>query len=148
MSKNKAFCNELGLKTINFLYNNAYKVENYIVCGTRGWYVDEKLQNTANDVEYQKIVNREAQRLKMSLDEAKKLQENDEKILVFFHFPPVWADYSCEPIIEILKEYDIKRCYFGHIHGCYNVNGRFQHQGIDFNMISADYIDFIPLFIG
>ena len=63
-------------------------------------------------------------------------------------FYSYFADYSCDPILEILKEYDIKHCYFGHIHGCYNVNGHFNYQGIDFNMISADYLDFIPLFIG
>ena len=83
MSKNRAFTKENGFETIDFLYNNAYKVEDYIVCGTRGWYVDESLQNsTTNEPEYQKIVAREAQRLKMSLEEAIKLRENNEKIQV------------------------------------------------------------------
>ena len=90
MAKNRTFVNTNGFNSIDFLYNNAYKVEDYIVCGTRGWYVDEKLQNESSDPEYQKIINREAQRLKMSLEEAIKLKTANEQILVFLHFPPVF----------------------------------------------------------
>ena len=147
MSKNKAFCDEMGFKTIDFLYNNAFKVENYIVCGTRGWYVDEKLQNTTNEVEYQKIVNREASRLRISLDEAKKLQANNEQILVFFHFPPVFNNFVCEEIIDILLEYGIKNCYFGHIHGNYCVSKTTEFKGISFSLISADYLNFVPMIV-
>jgi len=149
VSKMKKFFSENDITTIDILNNNALEIENYIIAGSRGWFVDKSVQNTELNVDYEKIINREVIRLKMSLDNAKKLKEETQKeILVFFHFPPVWADYCCEPIIEILKECNIKRCFFGHIHGCYNVSGRFCYEGIEFNMISADYIDFIPLFIG
>ena len=148
MSKNKAFCEESGFNTIDFLYNNAFKVEDYIVCGTRGWYVDEKLQNTSNDnVEYQKIVNREASRLKMSLEKAKAIQEHNEQILVFFHFPPVFNNFVCEEIVNVLLEYNIKNCYFGHIHGTYCVPKTFEHKGISFTLISADFLNFVPMIV-
>ena len=126
MAKNKSFCNENNFKTIDFLFNNAFKVDEYIICGTRGWYVDEKLQNASNDVEYAKIVSREASRLRTSLEEAKKLQESNEQILVFFHFPPVFGSFVCDEFIDILLEYGIKNCYFGHIHGTYNVPKTFE----------------------
>lgn len=147
MAKNRAFLKEHSFDTIDFLFNNAYKVENYIVCGTRGWYVDEKLQNEANEPEYQKIVAREAQRLKMSLDEAVKLQENGEQILVFFHFPPVFKSFVCEELIEILNRYNIKNCYFGHIHGTYNVPRTFEYSGISFTLISSDFLSFVPMIV-
>ena len=147
MSKNRAFCDKLGLKTIDFLFNNAYKVEDYIICGTRGWYVDEKLQSTTNDVEYTKIVAREASRLRTSLEEAKKLQENDEQILVFFHFPPVFNSFVCEEFVDILQEYGIKNCYFGHIHGSYAVPKSTTYKGIAFTLISADYLNFVPMIV-
>lgn len=147
MSKNRAFCEKLGLKTIDFLFNNAYKVEDYIICGTRGWYVDEKLQSTTNDVEYTKIVAREASRLRTSLEEAKKLQENGEQILVFFHFPPVFNSFVCEEFVDILLEYGIKNCYFGHIHGSYNVPKTTTYKGVSFTLISADYLNFIPMIV-
>lgn len=147
MSKNRKFTEENGFKTIDFLFNNAYKVEDYIVCGTRGWYVDEKLQSTASDAEYDKIVTREASRLRMSLDEAVKLRENNEEILVFFHFPPVFGSFVCKEILDILKEYNIKNCYFGHIHGVYNVPRRFEHDGVNFTLASSDFSNFVPLII-
>ena len=147
MAKNRAFVVENRFETIDFLYNNAYKIENYIVCGTRGWYVDEKLQNEANEPEYQKIVLREAQRLRMSLDEAIKLRENNEQILVFFHFPPVFKSFVCNELLDILCEYGIKNCYFGHIHGTYNVPKTFEYNGINFTLISSDFLSFIPMIV-
>ena len=147
MAKNKSFCNENNFKTIDFLFNNAFKVDEYIICGTRGWYVDEKLQNAANDVEYAKIVSREASRLRTSLEEAKKLQESNEQILVFFHFPPVFGSFVCDEFIDILLEYGIKNCYFGHIHGTYNVPKTFEYKGISFSLVSADYLSFVPMII-
>lgn len=140
----KFFC-ENCINTIDILNNNALEVENYILAGSRGWFTDRSMQNTSGDVDYAKIINREVIRLKMSLDAAKKLREISKKeILVFLHFPPVWGDFRCEEILALLKEYEIKRCYFGHIHSCYNVPSAFEEDGVRFQLISADYLDFIP----
>lgn len=141
--------NENKITTIDILNNNAIEVENYIIAGSRGWFTDKSMQNsTQGDVDYDKIINRETIRLKMSLECAKKLKEDTNKeILVFFHFPPVWSDFCCESIIDLLKEYDIKRVFFGHIHGSYSVNGTFMYDNIKFQMISADFLDFLPCII-
>lgn len=148
MSKNRAYIKEKGFDSIDFLFNNAYEVEDYIICGTRGWYIDEKLQTSVNNAEYEKIVARECARLKLSLDEAKKLQNNSNKqILVFLHFPPVYGSFICQPMVDILKEYDISHCYFGHIHGVYNIPKTVNYQGIDFTLVSADYLNFIPMIL-
>ena len=149
VSKMKKFFCENCISSIDILNNNALEVENYIIAGSRGWFVDKSVQSTELNVDYDKIVNREVIRLNMSMESAKSLQNNNGKeILAFFHFPPVWSDYCCQPIIDTLKNYDIKRCYFGHIHGCYTSSGCFNYDGIEFRMVSADHLDFIPLFIG
>ena len=149
VSKMKKFFCENCIASIDILNNNAFEVENYIIAGSRGWFVDKSVQSTELNVDYDKIVNREVIRLNMSLESAKSLQSNNNKeIITFFHFPPVWSDYCCQPIIDTLKRYDIKRCYFGHIHGCYTQSGCFDYDEIKFHMVSADYLDFIPLFIG
>ncbi|MBQ3040839.1 MAG: metallophosphoesterase [Clostridia bacterium] len=146
MSKNRAYIEQRGFKSINFLFNNAYEIEDFIVCGTRGWYIDEKMQDLKTDAEYDKIVAREASRLKMSLDEAIKLRADSEKeILVFLHFPPVYGAFVCEPIIDVLKEYNIKNCYYGHIHGVYNIPRSTIYKDIKFTLISADYLNFVPM---
>ena len=144
----KIFC-ENCINTIGILNNNAIEVENYIVAGSRGWFVDKAVQNTELNVDYEKIVNREVIRLNMSLSEAKRLQNaTGKEILVFFHFPPVWGDYVCEPLIALLQKYEIKRCFFGHIHGVYTQPAAFDFEGIRFQMISADYLKFLPYHIG
>ena len=149
MTKNRKFVEENDFNTIDFLYNNAYIIEDFIVCGTRGWYVDEKLQmGNSKDVEYQKIVSREAQRLRISLEEAVKLQQQTNKqILVFFHFPPVFNGFVCKELVDILIEFNIKNCYFGHIHGVYNVPRCNEYSGINFTLISSDYCNFVPMIV-
>ncbi len=143
----RMFC-ENCITSIDILNNNAYPIENYIIAGSRGWFVDKSMQNTDQEIDYDKIINREVIRLKMSLEDAYHKQTADAKeILVFLHFPPVWGDFRCQPIINLLIEYNIKRCYFGHIHGCYAINGSFKVDKILFQMISADYLDFIPKII-
>ena len=145
---NRSFC-ENCITTIGILNNNAIEVENYIICGSRGWFTDSSMQTASQNVDYSKIINRELIRLKMSLECANKLRDTTNKeILTFLHFPPIWGDFKCDGIIELLKQYEIKRCFFGHIHSCYTVPSHFEEQGIDFNLISADFLDFVPLFIG
>ena len=101
-----------------------------------------------HDPEYQKIVAREAQRLKMSLEEAIKLRtEENERILVFFHFPPIFNSFVCDELVDILLEYGITNCYFGHIHGTYNVPRSFNYKGIDFTLISSDFLNFVPMIV-
>lgn len=138
-----------GITTIELLYNNAKEVENYIVAGSRGWFTDKSIQPTKSvNADHEKIINREVIRLKLSLNAAKEIQERTGKeILAFFHFPPVWGDFECKEILDVLKEYNISRCYFGHIHSCYTQSSVFKWENIEFRMISADFIGFIPQII-
>ena len=82
----------------------------------------------------------------MSLTKAKEIKERspEKEIIVFMHFPPYWSQKASDGLIEILKEFDIKRLYFGHIHGNYTEPPHFTYEGIEMHMISADYIEFIP----
>lgn len=145
VTKMNAFFEENDITTIDFLFNNAYETEDAIIAGTRGWYVEEKLQVTET-ADYQKIVNRENARLELSLKEAKKLQGDSSKpILVYFHFPPVFKDFRCDEFIETMKKYGIKNCYFGHIHSNYNIPKTVETDGILMTIIAADYLDFIPM---
>ena len=144
------FFAENQISTLNLLYNNAFVIENYIVCGTRGWFVEEGQQQTVGDVDYAKIVNREVLRLKLSLDAAMALKtgENaDKEILVFLHFPPIWNGFECKEIIDLLSSYGIRRCYHGHIHGTYHIPATKQVDELSIRMISSDFLNFTPFLI-
>ena len=133
------------ISSISLLNNNAIELDDFIVAGSRGWFTDKSMQNTNETVDYEKIVNRETIRLGLSLDAASKLSEKTGKeIIVFLHFPPIWSDFVCQPIIDLLKKHNIKRCYFGHIHGNYSQPDAFVYENIKFSLISADFLDFIP----
>ena len=149
MKKHNEFFEKIGVKTISFLYNNAYETEKFIIAGTRGWYHDEELVNTPNDTDFDKLTNRETLRLKMSLEDAVRLKEAspEKEILVFMHFPPFWNGKDSEPIINLLTEYGIKRVYYGHIHGNYTVSPEFVYKDIKMCIVSADYLNFTPKII-
>ena len=149
MKKHKEFFEKNSIQTISFLYNNAYETENFIIAGTRGWYHDEDASNIPDNTDFEKLTKREALRLKTSLNEALKIKEvsPDKEILVFMHFPPFWSGKESESIVQLLKEYGITRVYYGHIHGNYTVEPKFIHDGIEMNIISADYLGFIPKII-
>ena len=58
------FVQENYFENIDFLYNNSYEYENYIICGTRGW-------SSTEDGEDKKLLKREALRLELSLQKKK-----------------------------------------------------------------------------
>ena len=146
MTKMRAFTREHGFTTIDFLHNNAYRRDGFILCGSRGWYVEERLQNARDNADYAKIVAREAARLSLSIREAEALRSSpDDEILVYLHFPPVFRNFVCRELVDVLHEHSIRRCYFGHIHGVYNVPRCVEFEGIRMTLIAADYLNFVPM---
>lgn len=132
----------ISATSIDFLFNNAYKVENFIICGTRGWFPED---NYSPDDE--KIVNREAERLRTSILQGLKLKEENEacEILVFLHYPPAYGSVRCEKICEVLHQYQIKRVFYGHLHGAQKSKLVYQIAGASLTLVSADWIGFTPL---
>lgn len=130
------FLEENKFKNIDFIYNNSYLVENKILTGTRGW----NLLDTENS---SKMIKRESIRLQLAIEDVIKKYGDDKEIIVFMHYPPISNTNKKSDFLKILKQYDIKRCYYGHLHGK-------SHQdavegivdGIEFKLISADYLNF------
>ena len=147
-SKVHAFWKEHGFSTLHMLYNNAYLIEDRIICGTRGWFLDEKAQKTVSPTDFEKLCNREYLRLKLSLDEGVKLQKlygEHIPICVFLHFPPVWGEDRCENLLSLLEEYHVSRCYFGHIHGHYRAPLVSEYCGIPLTLVASDHLGFLPI---
>lgn len=136
-SKMNKFIEENHFDTIKILHNNSYSVGDISICGSRGWLYDSE------DDHDTLVLDREIGRIKLSLDSA----ENENKIL-FLHYPPVTTDSKCEKIIDVLNEYCIKKCYYGHLHGVaakYAIDDKV--DGIDFKLISCDRLGFMPKLI-
>ncbi|MBQ7314737.1 MAG: metallophosphoesterase [Clostridia bacterium] len=150
MQKHRLFFEAHGIRTISFLFNNAHDVGPYIVAGTRGWFQDDDAPSV-NGADAEKIQNRELLRLRTSLSEAVRLREASEdkerEILVFTHFPPLWADREWTPFLDVLEEFGIRRVFFGHIHGQYAIPPVMTARNIEFHLVSADFLDFLPKII-
>ena len=134
------FVQENYFENIDFLYNNSYEYENYIICGTRGW-------SSTEDGEDKKLLKREALRLELSLQDGIKNYGKEKEILVFMHYPPInnsnLIQNETNDFIRIMQKYNVKRCYYGHLHSNSiqeAVEGK--HFGIDFKLVSADGVDF------
>ena len=145
MKKHAEHFERNGITTVSFLFNNAHECEDFIIAGTRGWFFDEKNQRTQNPADFDKLVAREILRFKTSLTEAAALREaTGKEIIAFMHFPPVFAGFVSEGLISLMKEYGVKRLYYGHIHGNYTIAPTFTYEGIEMSIISADYLSFVP----
>ena len=110
-AKLERFCRDNNYTSFHFLHNNAYLRQGYIICGSRGWYTEDKKVTARNDTDAQKIIAREVGRLRTSLAAGKALQtgENaDVPIIVCLHFPPYFKDYACNALIDAMEEYGVK----------------------------------------
>lgn len=138
LGKMNRFLSEKGLDRIRIVNNNAYLVEGISVTGTRGWI------NDGSEEADVKVLNREEGRLRMSAAEGVKL---GGELIAFIHYPPLFNGERNEYILRVIKEFGIKRCYYGHIHGRDGHEKAFtgEYDGTEYRMISADYIGFMPV---
>lgn len=134
--KLREFWEENGFSSMDIVYNNCLVAEGFAVAGTRGWFYD----NTGS----KKVLLREAGRLDASL---KAAEATGLPILTFLHYPPVYGEFVCDEILDVLKAHNIKKVYYGHIHGAGFNNAVKSYDGIEFKLISCDCIDFTPYFI-
>lgn len=136
----RKYLKENNFENIDFLYNNSYFIENKIIVGTRGWI------NSWSSEENRKILKRENDRLKLSIEDGLKKYGTDKEIIAFIHYPPFYK----EPVvpeeidfIKTLKNYGIKRCYYAHLHGDSHkeaIEGIVDN--IEFKLVSSDYLGF------
>ena len=130
------FCKENGFSDIHLLNNNHFEYNGWAICGTRGWFFEEE-RSAEHDG---KVFRRELLRLEASLKSAGDLPK-----MVFLHYPPRYKGYTCEPLLEILHKYDVRRCYYGHLHGAsHSLAMEGLWEGIEYKLVSADRLHFLP----
>lgn len=119
---------------VEFIHNGYVSAEGVSICGTRGWDI-----LSGDD----KLLTREAIRLRSSLQQA-----TDKIKIVFMHFPPILKSKDFKLFQNILHEYDVKKVYYGHLHGksIYDaIEG--DYNGIYYKLVSSDYLNFKPIIV-
>ena len=133
------FCAQNGFQDMFILNNNHYEYEDIAICGTRGWFFEEDRSGEHD----QKVFRRELIRLEASLQSA-----GDKQKMVFLHYPPRYKGYECGEILELLQKYQVRNCFYGHLHGAsHGLAMQGLWDGIDYRLVSADKLDFRPYLV-
>ncbi len=157
LQKNRKFCEVQGYKKIDFVRSNAFLLppaepeggllsKGSLLCGTRGWinpyHPDWKQED-------QRYFAREKIRLRLSLDEAVKLRTKDERLIVCLHYPPFGPNGEGTELTEILDEYAVQICLFGHVHGAKGEKiARLKEGNCIYLNTASDVLGFRPLNVG
>lgn len=140
-SKIKRCFAENGIDSIDILHNNAFIYGETVICGTRGWFLDQGKEDPSN-----KVYKRELCRLEASLKAGEKL--NGKRIVCVLHYPPLYEGYECKEICELLEKYKVELCLYGHLHGG---SHRLAFEGVkkqvEYKLISSDYLNFTPVLL-
>lgn len=135
-AKFNKFCQENGFENMHILNNNFFQYGDVAICGTRGWFFEEN----RSDGHDEKVFKRELGRLEASLKAA-----GDMSKIVFLHYPPRYKGYECTEILNMLKAYEVRQCYYGHLHG---PSHALAQEGlwdeIQYKLVAADKLQFIP----
>lgn len=136
-SKFYKFCEENDFSAMQILHNNHYSYGNTAICGTRGWFFEEERSGEHDE----KVFKRELLRLEASLQSAGDLPK-----IVFLHYPPRYKGYTCDEILELLDKYQVRQCFYGHLHGAsHGLAMEGVWDGVEYRLVSADRLNFAPL---
>ncbi|MGI6580335.1 MAG: metallophosphoesterase [Saccharofermentanales bacterium] len=139
------------IENIDFLQNNAFRVEDrnlggLLIAGTRGWIFPNDAKWQKSD---QKIFAREIQRLALSLNQAEKLRQPGDKLIVMMHFPPVNQQLAISEFTKLMYNHQADLCVFGHIHHSespYQLSGEQIHE-IPLVLTACDQVNFQPILL-
>ena len=124
------------------LQHDAIEVGGFAVCATRGWTIPGR--NDFKESEDRKIYERELLRLGFALEAAAKLTK---PIIVMLHYPPFYHPQTGSGFLELLRQYPVQYCVYGHLHGDKAAAFEGTVDGISFSNMSMDRISFCPKLI-
>lgn len=120
--------------------NDAYDAGEVVFCGTRGWTIPGQGAGAQDE----KIYNREALRLRMSLEAARKIA-GERPIVAMMHYPPLLPEHKASgtAFTALLSEFGVSRCVYGHLHGQSVQRGvQGLYEGVQYDLVSCDALGF------
>ena len=132
--------NELYAGRLSFLQNNYFPYEGYALVGTKGYCYEGK----DTEEHYFKIVDRELARLRISFESARA--DGYSKFLMFLHYPPTSIGEMESGFTRMAEEYGAEQVIYAHCHGKDRFGDSFLGEvwGIEYRLVSADYLRFRP----
>ena len=142
--------------SLHIIQNNSLLFGDISISGSRLWdsdqysfeeYIDihpgTALKKTEDNSQQNKIFQRELQRLELSL---KAINPKAKKRIAITHYPPIGADLKPSIVSNLLEQYNINTCIFGHLHSLKKSLPMFGNKNnIDYILTSSDYLNFKPI---
>ncbi len=139
---------------LSFLQNNYYSYQDYALVGTKGYtfegpfYLNRRGQIVGWDINKEeharKLIQREAERLQKSFDAA--IADGYDKFIMFLHYPPTSVIETDSIFTYFAEKYHVDHVIYSHCHGesRFNDSIRGNYKGVDYHLVSGDYLKFIP----
>lgn len=139
-----------------FLHNgSAWREGPYVIAGVRGWTAPEAppLPGEPGDEmgmeSYRPdLVERDADRLRRSVEAAEKLAAGDGEAIriACMHFPPIYAGPRRTKFTPLVEAFRPAVCVYGHLHGPGIAAGFVgEHDGVRYVLASCDAAGFRPV---
>lgn len=132
-----------------FLQNKAYLFGNVVIAASRGWVCPGSADFSEDDL---KIYTREIGRLKLSINEAKKIEKMMGGLaqrIGILHYPPTNDKFEESEFTKLFEEWGADQVVYGHLHGMKNYGKglKGKRNGVDYKLVSLDFVDAKPVLI-
>lgn len=124
------------------LQNDALRFHDTTFCGSRGWSCPD---SEGFSLEDDKIYKREIQRLRLSLEAAKRLGAPQDILLL--HYPPTAMNGRRTGFTDLIEEFEPKCVVYGHLHGVSGERLISHWEGIPLYFVAADALNFKPFLL-
>lgn len=128
------------------IQNDALRIGNVVIAGTRGWQVLEK-ENERSE-EDKKIFDREVLRMEMTLSAGQKLLQEGDLFICMMHYPPTNFAKDDSEFSRLIEKYHVDKVVYGHLHGYKNPILQFTKNGIEYFLTSCDEVQNDLVLIG
>lgn len=117
------------------IQNDCMRFDDVIVCGSRGWSVDDRSDDG------KKLYARELIRIEMSLAAMQKIRTDKDKVVFMLHYPPFNVRFENTPVTDLFEKYGVNAVVYGHLHGknCYAKKFLLKN-GVKYYLTSCDQV--------
>jgi len=138
-------------ENMHAVQNDAYDAGDVVFCGTRGWMIPPAVVSGAAhpqgavQSQDEKLYRREAMRLEISLQAARRLA-GERPVFAMMHYPPILPECAREgtEFTRLMTQYGVVRCVYGHLHGQSVQRGYSGvYNGVQYDLVSCDALRFV-----
>ncbi len=122
-----------------FLQNDCVKIDNVIICGSRGWTCPGSNDFTPDDM---RLYLREAERFKLCFGAVERIKEPCDRLIAMIHYPPFSPKSPDTEFTRLFEKEGVEKVVFGHIHGETFFPFRTQKSGVEYILTSCDKVGF------